>query len=124
MSDPVRIDKWLWAVRIYKTRSIASDACRNGKVEIQDQKVKPSKSISVGDIVCVKKPPYRFTYKVTGLIGKRVSAKLAATFVEDITPAEELLKVKTIHESAFFNRERGTGRPTKKERRTIDRFRT
>jgi len=124
LSEPVRIDKWLWAVRIYKTRSIASDACRNGKVEIQDQKVKPSKSVSVGDIISVKKPPYRFTYKVCGLIGKRVSAKLAAAYYEDMTPAEELLKVKTIHESAFFKRESGTGRPTKKDRRTIDRFRT
>lgn len=124
MSDSIRIDKWLWAVRIFKTRSLASAACRNGKIEIKEQSVKPSRSVSIGDIVYVKKPPLTFRYKVTGLISKRVSAKTASDFIEDITPPEELLKVKTLKESAFFIRDRGSGRPTKKERRIIDRFRT
>ena len=124
MNDTVRIDKWLWAVRIFKTRSLASAACRNAKIEIENQSVKPSRSVSIGDIVYVKKPPYTFRYEVTGLISKRISAKLASEFVKDITPPDELLKVKTIQESAFFAREKGSGRPTKKERRTIDRFRT
>ena len=124
MSESIRIDKWLWAVRIFKTRSLASDACRKGKVEIEGHAAKPSRSVSIGEIISVKKPPYKFIYKVNGLISKRVSAKLASSHVEDITPEEEILKVKTIQESAFFTRERGTGRPTKKERRIIDRFRT
>ena len=124
MSEGVRIDKWLWAVRIFKTRTLASDACKNGKIEVNDQSVKSSKTVSIGDIITVKKPPYKFVYKVTGLINKRVSAKTASENVENLTPEEEILKVKQIQESAFFVREKGAGRPTKKERRTIDRFRT
>ncbi len=124
MSDSVRIDKWLWAVRIFKSRSIASDACKTGKIEINNQVVKPSRSIYIDEIITVKKPPYTFKYKVKGLIGKRVSAKIAAEHVEDLTSPDELLKVKTIQESAFFTRDRGTGRPTKKERRLIDKFKT
>lgn len=124
MSESVRIDKWLWAVRIYKSRSLASDACKNGKIEIEDQAVKPSRAVSVGDIISVKKPPYTYTYEVKGLIEKRVGAKLAVENYSDLTPEDELLKIKTIQESAFFTRDRGTGRPTKKERRMIDRFKT
>lgn len=124
MSDSVRIDKWLWAVRIFKTRSQASEACRNGKVEIDEQGVKASKTISIGEMVTVKKPPYTYKYKVTGLVSKRVSAKIAALNVEDLTSPDELLKIKTIQESAFMTRDRGTGRPTKKERRLIDKFKT
>lgn len=124
MSESIRIDKWLWAVRIFKTRSLASDACRNGKIEIEEQKVKPSRLVSVDNIIIVKKSPYTYTYQVKGLIGKRVSAKIASSYVSDLTPPEEILRVKTIQDSAFFPRDRGTGRPTKKDRRTIDRFRT
>jgi len=124
LSDSVRIDKWLWAVRIFKSRSLASDACKTGKVEIADQVVKPSRSISIDEIITVKKPPYTFHYRVKGLIAKRVSAKLAVEHVEDLTSPDEILNVKTIQESAFFTRDRGTGRPTKKERRLIDRFKT
>ena len=123
MSTNVRIDKWLWAVRIYKTRSLASEACKSGKVEIEGQGVKPSRNVCIGEVITVKKPPYTFNFKVKGLIEKRVSAKIAADHVEDLTSPEELLKVKTIQESAFFTRDRGTGRPTKKERRLIDRLR-
>ena len=118
----VRIDKWLWAVRIYKTRSQASDACRNGKIEIDGSSVKPSRTVSPDDIIIVKKPPYTYKYLVKGLIVKRVSAKIAASHVEDITPEEDILNVKTVQESAFFQREKGTGRPTKKDRRLIDRL--
>ena len=124
MSESFRIDKWLWAVRIFKTRSLASDACRKGKVEIEDKTVKPSRSVAIDDIITVKKSPYTFKYKVKGLIGKRVSAKIASGYFDDLTPPEDILKVKTIQESAFFTRERGTGRPTKKDRRIIDRFKT
>ena len=122
--EKVRIDKWLWAVRSFKTRSLASEACRNGKIEIEDQKVKPARLVSVDEIIVVKKSPYKFKYQVKGLIGKRVSAKIASAYVTDLTPPEEILRVKSIQESAFFTRERGSGRPTKKDRRIIDRFRT
>ena len=124
MSDTVRVDKWLWAVRIFKSRSLASDACKTGKIEVQGQIIKPSKMLNIGEVITVKKPPYTFQYKVKGLIGKRVSAKLALENFEDLTSPDELIKVKTIQESAFFRRDRGAGRPTKKERRLIDRFKT
>ena len=124
MSESVRIDKWLWAVRIFKTRSLASEACRNGKVLIGEQGVKPSRNVYTGEIIKVKKPPYTFTYRVSGLISKRVSAAMASQNVEDLTDPDELNKVKTIQESAFFLRDKGSGRPTKKERRLLDRFKT
>ena len=124
MIESVRIDKWLWAVRIYKTRSQASDACKKGKIEIDEQAVKPSRTVSPGDVITVKKPPYTYTYEVKGIIEKRVGAKLAVDNFNDLTPEEELLKIKTIQESAFFIRDRGAGRPTKKERRLIDRLKT
>lgn len=124
MIESVRIDKWLWAVRIYKTRSQASDACKKGKIEIDEQAVKPSRTVSHGDVITVKKPPYTYTYEVKGIIEKRVGAKIAADNYNDLTPEEELLKIKTIQESAFFIRDRGAGRPTKKERRLIDRLKT
>ena len=123
MNESVRIDKWLWAVRIYKTRSMATEACRNGKVHVNGQPAKASRSVSVGETLTVRKSPYTFTYEVCGMIEKRVSAKLASDYVKDITPAGELLKVKTIQESAFFTRDKGAGRPTKKDRRILDRFR-
>lgn len=91
---------------------------------MENKTVKPSRSVAIDDIITVRKSPYTFKYKVKGLIGKRVSAKIASGYFEDLTPPEDILKIKTIQESAFFTRERGTGRPTKKDRRTIDRFRT
>lgn len=118
----MRIDKWLWAVRIFKTRSLATDFCKKGRVAIGDIPVKPSRQIQPGEVVAVRKPPVNYTYRITALTNNRVSAKIAMDFVQDLTPEEELEKLKTIHESAFFIRERGAGRPTKKERRDIDKF--
>ncbi|MCK5821680.1 MAG: RNA-binding S4 domain-containing protein [Bacteroidales bacterium] len=124
MSEGVRIDKWLWAVRIFKTRSLASDHCKSAKVTIGGISVKPSKIIHIDEVISVKRPPAIFSYKVKGLISKRVSASLAAKHVENITPQAELDKLAQVKESVFFKRERGTGRPTKKERRDIDKLRT
>jgi ribosome-associated heat shock protein Hsp15 len=122
VSEGIRIDKWLWAVRVFKTRSIAADYCKKGKVFIDDIPVKPSRLVHLGEIIRIKKPPVEYSYKVCGLISKRVGAALANNHVEDITPENELIKLKSLQESAFFNRERGTGRPTKKDRRDLDKL--
>lgn len=116
----IRIDKWLWAVRIYKTRSIATDACRSGKVMINDVEVKPSREIKTGDVIVIKTGPIRKTIKVLNLLGNRVSAKIVPQFMEDLTPAEEYKKLEMIRDSHFVSRNRGAGRPTKRERREID----
>ncbi|OPZ24974.1 MAG: Heat shock protein 15 [Bacteroidetes bacterium ADurb.BinA174] len=117
-----RIDKWLWAVRIFKTRTIASDACKKGRVLIDNVSVKPSRMIRTGDIVQVRKPPITFSFKVLDLSDKRMAAKLVPQFMENITPPEqyELLELNKI--SGFVDRQRGTGRPTKKERRDLEQF--
>jgi ribosome-associated heat shock protein Hsp15 len=119
-SKSVRIDKWLWAVRIYKTRSMATDACRSGKVIISDIEVKPSREVKTGDIITVKTGPVKKTIKVLGLLDNRVAAKLVAQFMEDLTPAEEYKKLEMMRDSRFVSRDRGAGRPTKRERRDID----
>lgn len=119
MEEGVRIDKWLWSVRIFKSRSLATDHCKRGRVLIGDEAVKPSRNVRIGDIIMVRKPPVTFTYLVTGLIEKRGSATLAAENVSDITPREELDRARNTRENAFFVRDRGTGRPTKKDRRDI-----
>jgi len=120
--NKVRIDKFLWSVRIYKTRSQASEACRKGKVYVNNMETKPSRIISEKDIIITKKLPAIYTFRVLQPVGSRVSAKIAATFIEDITPEEEKLKqqIKTSHPYGY--REKGSGRPTKKERRTIDKL--
>ncbi len=120
--DDVRIDKWLWAVRIFKTRTVASDACKKGRVMIDNISVKPSRTVRVGDIVQVRKPPITFSFKVLDLSDKRMNAKLVPQFMENVTPPEqyELLELNKI--SGFVDRQRGTGRPTKKERRDLEQF--
>ena len=122
MSEGIRIDKWLWAVRLVKTRSIATDLCKRGKVFVDGSPAKPSKQLQIGDEIVIKKPPVLYSYKVIGLIGKRVSATLAAEHVTNTTPPEELEKLKSLQESAFFARDKGIGRPTKKDRRDLDKF--
>lgn len=119
MGEGVRIDKWLWAVRIFKSRSLATDFCKRGRVLIGDENVKPSRNIHIGDIILVRKPPLTLTYQVTGLIEKRGSATIAAENVINLTPQEELDRAHQAHENAFYTRDRGTGRPTKKDRRDI-----
>jgi ribosome-associated heat shock protein Hsp15 len=119
----IRIDKWLWAVRIFKTRSMATNACKNSKVFIKETSVKASHTVKIGDVIKVIHPPITRTFKVIGLLEKRVSAKIANDFVEEITPAEEFEKLKAIRNNPLAFREKGTGRPTKRERRKIDRLR-
>ena len=122
MSEQARIDKWLWAVRIYKTRSIAAEACKKGHIMIGERSVKPSHTVHVGDIVKVKKSPITYSFRVLKAAENRVGAKLVPELMENITPQEqyEILEMSKI--SGFTDRMRGTGRPTKKERREIDRF--
>ncbi|MBU8892680.1 MAG: RNA-binding S4 domain-containing protein [Bacteroidales bacterium] len=116
----LRIDKWLWAVRIFKTRSQASEACKKGKILIDDIQVKPSRVVKIGEIVFVKRPPVTYKYKVLGLLGKRQSAKIIVDYVEDVTPEEEKVKLDMQRFTGFELRDRGIGRPTKRERRLID----
>ncbi len=121
-NDSARIDKWLWAARIFKTRSIASDACKNGRVTINGVNVKPSHMIKEGETISVKKPPITYSFKVLKCIEQRVGAKLIPEIYENVTDAKqyELLEMSRI--SGFVNRARGTGRPTKKDRRSLDAF--
>lgn len=117
-----RLDKWLWAARIYKTRTLAADACKNGRVAINGAQAKPSRTVKAGDKVDVKKSPITYTFRVKQPIEKRVGAKLLPDVLENITSAEqyELLEMSRI--SGFVDRARGTGRPTKKDRRALDEF--
>ena len=118
----IRIDKFLWAVRLYKTRSLASDECRKGRISINNIPVKPSRVVTVNEIITVRKPPVTFTFRVIKPIENRVSAKLAAGFIEDLTPEEERMKLEIKHSVFPAFRQKGVGRPTKKERRNLDRF--
>jgi ribosome-associated heat shock protein Hsp15 len=120
MERGIRIDKWLWAVRVFKTRSLASDACRSAKVKILEQVVKPSHEVKLGEVISISLGPIIKTVKVAGLIGNRVSAKLVPEFMEDLTPESEYQKLKRPNDMNFEFRERGTGRPTKRERREIE----
>jgi ribosome-associated heat shock protein Hsp15 len=124
MPDKVRIDKYLWAIRIFKSRSIATEACKNGKVRMHDTPVKPSALVIPGDVIDVIKDGFRLKYKVVTLLEKRVSALLAKPCYEDLTPEDEINKYKSwfIGKGAPERREKGTGRPTKRERREIDDF--
>ncbi|MGN0069733.1 MAG: RNA-binding S4 domain-containing protein [Prevotella sp.] len=122
MSSEARIDKWLWAARIFKTRSIAADACKNGRVTINGVNVKPSHTIKAGETISVKKPPITYSFRVLKTIEQRVGARLLPEIYENVTDARqyELLEMSRI--SGFVDRARGTGRPTKKERRALDAF--
>ena len=120
--EEVRIDKWLWAVRIFKTRTIAVEACKKGRVMIDDVTIKPSRNVRAGDVIQVRKPPVTYLFKVLALADKRMGAKMVPQFMENVTSPDqyELLELNKI--SGFVDRQRGTGRPTKKERRDLDQF--
>ena len=120
MADEVRIDKYLWAIRVFKTRSEAADACKGNRVKVNDSDVKPSKMVRVGDRIEVRKAAIHYTYRVTGLIENRVGAQLVPQYAENLTPQSEIDKLKAPVETFFVKRDRGAGRPTKKDRRTID----
>ncbi len=117
-----RLDKWLWASRIFKTRTIAAEACKKGRISINGSQVKPARMIKVGDVIQVKKPPIMYSFKVLQPIEKRVGAKLVPEIMENVTTPDqyELLEMNKI--SGFVDRARGTGRPTKKDRRSMDDF--
>lgn len=116
----VRLDKYLWAVRIFKTRSDAAEAIRNNKVTVNGAYAKPSRDAKVGDVVAVRRQQVVFTYKILDLVSSRQPAKNVAAYCLDITPQEERDKLNIPRETIFVFRERGTGRPTKKERRELD----
>lgn len=118
----MRVDKWLWAVRIFKTRSQASEACKKGKIVINNVIAKASREIFVGDVIGVKRTPVVFQYEVLALSSKRMGAKLTVDFVKDITPKEQLDLLEATKVQGFEYRERGTGRPTKQERRMIEKL--
>lgn len=120
--NEVRIDKWLWAVRLFKTRSIATDACKKNRVMVGIASAKPSKMIHVGDIIKIRKTPITYSFKVLNLTEKRMGAKLVPDFLEDITPASELEILEVNKLAGFVDRAKGLGRPTKKDRRDLDTF--
>lgn len=115
-----RIDKWLWAVRLFKTRSLAAEACKVGRVQINGAQAKPSRMVKDGDEVSVRKPPVTYTFSVLQAIERRVGAKLLPDIVENITPPEQYEVLEMTRISGFVDRAKGTGRPTKKERRALD----
>ena len=122
MANDVRVDKWLWAMRIFKTRSMATEACRKGHVTMAGLPVKPSRSIHEGEIIKVRKSPVTRTFRILQLAEKRMAASLTLSFIEDITPPEELEILDVQKNMRWIVRDPGTGRPTKKERRDIDEF--
>ena len=118
-----RIDKWLWAVRIFKTRAQATEACAGGKVKIDGTAVKASRKIKLGETLLVRKGVIQYMYKVLKIAEKRMGAKLIIDFVEDLTSDDERAKLKSSHKQPLQTREKGQGRPTKKERRIMDKIR-
>lgn len=122
--NEARIDKWMWAVRIFKTRTIAADACKKGRITLNGAQAKASRTVKPGDVIQVRKPPITYSFKVLQPIEKRVGAKLVAEMMENVTTPDqyELLEMSRI--SGFVNRAKGTGRPTKKDRRNLEEFTT
>ncbi|WP_106829209.1 RNA-binding S4 domain-containing protein [Parabacteroides pacaensis] len=120
--EEVRIDKWMWATRIFKTRTIASEACKKNRIMVGGTTVKSSRMVKKGDVIQVRKPPVTYSFKVLALTDKRMGAKLVSQFLENITPPDqyEILELNRI--SGFVNRAKGTGRPTKKDRRELEQF--
>lgn len=118
--EKLRIDKYLWAIRAFKTRTLATEACKAGRVKLGGQNIKPSHEVKVGELYHVSKGIERKQLKVTGLLYNRVDAKTAVNFYEDLTPHEETLKYKSVFHAPALKRDRGAGRPTKKDRREID----
>lgn len=118
----VRIDKFLWAVRIYKTRSLAANACKNNRILINDLPVKSSRVVNVGDKIMVKKNPVIYIYQIKQLLSNRVGAKLVEDYIDNLTTEKELQKLDMNSQVVYMRRDRGTGRPTKKDRRDIDKM--
>ena len=124
MNTEARLDKWLWAARIFQTRSIAIDACKNGRVTMNGQRMKPAHVIRIGDVIEIRKPPITYSFRVKQAIQNRISAKLVPDVLENITPPAQMELLELSRISGFVNRAKGTGRPTKKEPREHDDFTT
>lgn len=122
MKTEVRIDKWMWAVRLFKTRTLAAEACKKGKVLIGNVQVKPSRNIKAGDIIGIKKNPVLYSFKVLALSENRMNAKLVPDFMENVTTPDQLELIELGKIAGQLGRDRGTGRPTKKERRDLDTY--
>jgi ribosome-associated heat shock protein Hsp15 len=118
--EKLRIDKYLWAIRAFKTRTLASDACKAGRIKLEGQNIKASREVKIGEVYQVAKGIERRVIKVTGLLENRVDAKTAVNFYEDITPVEQTQAFKSMFQAPILKRDRGAGRPTKKDRREID----
>lgn len=119
----VRIDKFLYAVRLFKTRSLASQECLKGRISVNGVQVKPSRMIAAGEIINIKRPPVILSFRVIATLENRIGARLVSNYIEDLTPEEEKMKLELKPSFASGFREKGSGRPTKKERRSIDRLR-
>lgn len=127
MKEEVRIDKWMWATRIFKTRTIATDACRKGRVTVGSDTAnaplaKPSRTIKVGDVINVRKPPVTYSFRVLALAENRMGAKLVPNFLENITPQSQLDLLEVVKIAGFVDRRKGLGRPTKREGRELSKF--
>ena len=122
MANDERIDKWLWATRIFKTRSIATAACKKDRVCVDGVAVKPSRTIKVGDTISVRKPPITYTYSVIGLVQNRVGAKLVPNYLKNITSPDQYELLEMVKINGFIDRQKGLGRPTKKDGREIQKF--
>jgi len=118
--EEIRIDKYLWAIRVYKTRTEATDACKGGKVRVNGADTKPSKGVKPGDMITARKGAVVYTYRVIQLVERRQGARLVPLYAENLTPAEELAKLRAPVETFFLKRDRGAGRPTKKDRRQME----
>lgn len=118
----IRVDKWLWAMRVFKTRTIATEACKKGRVMIDGVAVKPSRVIKVGDVVQVRKPPVTYSFRVKALTQNRLGARLVPEYLENITPRSELDLLEVVKVSGFIDRRKGLGRPTKREGRELSKF--
>ncbi len=120
--NEVRIDKWLWAVRIFKTRTVATEACKKGRVTVGGVAVKPSRPLKIGETVSVRKPPVTYSFRVLALTQNRLGAKLVPDYMENVTPESELHLLDVVKVSGFINRRKGLGRPTKREGRQLQQF--
>lgn len=120
--NEVRIDKWLWGVRLFKTRTLAIEACKKGRIMIQSTTIKPSRMIKMGDVIQIKRPPITYSFEVLALTEKRMGAKLVSEFMKDVTPKSEYDILELSKVSGFVDRQRGMGRPTKKDRRDLEGF--
>lgn len=118
--DKLRIDKYLWAIRVFKTRTLAADACKAGRVKLDGSNMKPSHEVKIGEVYTISKGIEKKVVKVTGMLENRVDAKTAVNFYEDITPEEDTMAFKSMFHAPVLKRDRGTGRPTKRDRREID----